>query len=301
VKLRAPSLDDLPALAAFFRVLEQYGVGGASESDLRDWLTSPMFDPAQDFRMAIEDDRIVGWCDVWDQDKSRKRFDLDVRAHPRESGTYGALLDWGVGRARELTTGAPAVARVLVDSQDAVFRTVAEERDFSLFRHAFRMEIDLADEPAAPRWPDGIAVRSFRAGDARSVYDAHCEIFAGDWNFVALEFEDWCKLHVGASEFDPTLWFLAEDGGELAGFSLCRSERRPNTGHIGSLGVRSPWRRRGLGAALLAHSFRELRARGRPKADLGVEADNPTGAVQLYERAGMRPVYRIDTYEKDLE
>jgi mycothiol synthase len=299
LKLLGPSLDDLPALADFFRVLEQYGVGGASESDLRDWLTSPMFDPAQDFRMAIEHDRIVGWCDVWDQDKSRKRFDLDVRAHPREAGTYGALLDWGVGRARELTTGAPAVSRVLVDSQDAVFRTVVEEREFALFGQALRMEIDLAEEPPVPEWPDGISVRSFRPEDARAVYEAVCDVFAGDWNFVALEFADWRRRNLDAFDFDPSLWFVVEEGTELAGFALCGSEPQSETGHVGSLGVRSSWRRRGLGRALLLHSLRELRARGRLKAGLGVEADN-AGAVQLYERAGMRAVHRIDTYELKL-
>ena len=69
------------------------------------------------------------------------------------------------------------------------------------------------------------------------------------------------------------------------------------TGHVNILGVRPGWRRRGLGRALLLHSFRELRDRGRLKADLGVDAENTTGAVRLYERAGMCVAHRMDTYE----
>jgi ribosomal protein S18 acetylase RimI-like enzyme len=117
---------------------------------------------------------------------------------------------------------------------------------------------------------------------------------------VPSAFDDWEQSLVRSSAFDPTLWFIAEDAGDIAGLSLCRSERRPGVGHVGILGVRPRWRRRGLGLALLRHSFRELRARGRAKADLGVDGENTTGAVRLYERAGMRVVRRTDSYEKEL-
>ena len=66
------------------------------------------------------------------------------------------------------------------------------------------------------------------------------------------------------------------------------------------LGVRRPWRRRGLGTALLRHSFRELRARGCERARLMVDGENLTGAVQLYERAGMRILWRADVWRKEL-
>ena len=50
--------------------------------------------------------------------------------------------------------------------------------------------------------------------------------------------------------------------------------------------VRRPWRKRGLARALLAESFRALRERGIHDACLGVNADNPSGAVALYESVG---------------
>jgi ribosomal protein S18 acetylase RimI-like enzyme len=68
---------------------------------------------------------------------------------------------------------------------------------------------------------------------------------------------------------------------------------------VSVLGVRRPWRRRGLGRALLLHSFRALRERGKPRVGLGVDGSNPTGAVQLYEAAGMRVVRRFDHWEKE--
>ncbi len=299
MNLRSPTLDDLLALTGFFRSLEQYGTSGVTACELRKWLESPIFDPAMDFRIALEggSGRIAGWCDVWDENKAHNRLFLDVRAHPREPATYRALLDWGTERAATLAGGGHAVVRAWGDSRDEAFAAEVGRRGFELIRHFFRMEVDLTKEPPAPDWPEGISVRTYRSDDTRAVYKANADAFADHWDFVPLAFEMWEEMFLRSAEFDPKLWFIAEDAGEIAGISLCRSERRPETGHVNILGVRPGWRRRGLGRALLLHSFRELRDRGRLKADLGVDAENTTGAVQLYERAGMCVAHRMDSYE----
>ena len=298
IELRPPTLGDVPEITAFFRELEAAGGAGATSGEIHDWLTSPTFDVESDFRLAFDDDRLVGWCDVWDQNRAHERFFLDVRAQPDEA-VYGTLLDWGIERARA-QAGSNAVCRAWGNATDEVFADAVQERSFRLIRHFFRMETDLAEPPENPAWPGGVAVRTFRVGEDHAVYNAILGAFADHWDFVPTVFEEWRHLTVGSTEFDPSLWFLATEGDEIAGFSLCRSERRPGVGHVGILGVRPPWRKRGLGLALLLHSFHELRARGRPKADLGVDADSTTGAVRLYERAGMSVVRRSDAYEKEL-
>ena len=63
------------------------------------------------------------------------------------------------------------------------------------------------------------------------------------------------------------------------------------------LAVRRPWRRRGLGEALLREAFVALGAAGKRRAGLGVDAENTTGAVALYKRVGMHVVRRSDTWE----
>ena len=60
------------------------------------------------------------------------------------------------------------------------------------------------------------------------------------------------------------------------------------------------WRRRGVGLALLRHTFREFHLRGDTHVGLGVDAENPTGATRLYERAGMRVINELVLYEKEL-
>lgn len=299
ITLRPPTLDDSPQITTFFAELEAAGGAGATSGEIQDWLTSPTFDVEADFRLAFDEGRLVGWCDVWDQNKAHERFFIDLRAQPDRPDVCATLLDWSIDRAQAMA-GNHAVCRAWGTASDAVFAEAVRERDFRLIRHFFRMEADLSEEPERPVWPEGITVRTYRAGEARAVYDAIDDAFADHWDHVPTAFDEWKHFTVGSTMFDPSLWFLADADSEIAGFSLCLSERRPETGHVASLGVRPPWRRRGLGLALLLHSFHELRARGRRKADLGVDAENTTGAVRLYERAGMYVARRSDSYEKAL-
>jgi len=71
-------------------------------------------------------------------------------------------------------------------------------------------------------------------------------------------------------------------------------------GWIATIGVRRPWRKQGLGLALLLHSFGEFYKRGKTTIGLGVDASNPTGATRLYQKAGMRVASEFVTYEKEL-
>jgi mycothiol synthase len=152
----------------------------------------------------------------------------------------------------------------------------------------------------APSWPEGFAPRTFEREDARAVFEADIEAFEDHWDPLDVTFEEWQAYFLGSSDFKPELWFLVEDGEELAGFSLCSKRDGEHAGHVHVLGVRRPWRRRGLGKALLLHSFRELRAHGCEQARLNVDAENLTGALRLYEDAGMHVVHRTARWAKDL-
>jgi ribosomal protein S18 acetylase RimI-like enzyme len=104
--------------------------------------------------------------------------------------------------------------------------------------------------------------------------------------------------------YDPTLYFLAIDvpSGEIAGFNLCRPQSHydADRGWVSAIGVRRPWRKRGLGLALLRHAFNEFYRRGKHKVGLGVDSQNLTGALRLYESAGMHMDQAHDFYEKEL-
>jgi ribosomal protein S18 acetylase RimI-like enzyme len=92
------------------------------------------------------------------------------------------------------------------------------------------------------------------------------------------------------------------DGDEITGFNICQAHSfdDPDKGWVATLGVRRPWRKRGIGLALLRHSFNEFYRRGLRRAGLGVDAQNLTGALRLYESAGMHVEQAFDQYEKEL-
>ncbi len=66
------------------------------------------------------------------------------------------------------------------------------------------------------------------------------------------------------------------------------------------ISVRRPWRRRGLARALLVQSLHAVRQRGMQEAALGVDTQNQTGALNLYESVGFRAVKRWTTYRKPM-
>ncbi len=185
------------------------------------------------------------------------------------------------------------------------------------------MVIDLDGDLPDPEWPEGIRVRTMRAGEEADVLHAVRDSFKDHFGFVELpfeqEYERWMHMIEHDVNYDPSLWFLAVDGDDIAGdhivganiaganiagISLCwlRSHDDPDLGWVGTLGVRRPWRRRGLGLALLQHSFIELHRRGQPRVGLGVDAESLTGATRLYLKAGMHPDprHQFSLYEKEL-
>lgn len=250
--------------------------------------------------MAVESGRIVGYAEAVQLPEDDKLVFADVRAGPQHADASAALLDFVEQRARELAAPGGRL-RIWTADRAEVWRQFLEAHGYEVQRYSLRMVADVQDEPPEPQWPEGISIGT-RSGeeDDRAAYEVQRETFAdqGD-DYVAETFEDW--LHwVKREPFDPGLWFLAFDGDQLAGISLCRSEWAGDDelGWVSVLGVRRSWRRQGLGSALLLHSFRALRARGKTRVGLGVRADNATGAVRLYERVGMRIEGRQVWYEK---
>lgn len=123
------------------------------------------------------------------------------------------------------------------------------------------------------------------------------------WGFAPLTFDEWAPSRIWREDFDPSWWFLAidEQTGEIAGVALgnLRGEAQ-EVGWVRALGVRPPYRKHGLGMALLTHAFGKFYERGFRTVGLGVDTQNVSGATRLYERAGMRPKTRFDRVEKVL-
>ncbi len=292
------------------------GVEKFEVNDIRMEWTLPKVNPGTDMHLVFAPDgELVGYCEAWDMLEQHVRVSVWGRVHPQHKGLgIGSfLLEWAEGRANSAIGLAPEDARVVmrsfVLSQDQAGAQLFADFDYQLIRHSLRMVIDLKDSGAEPEWPEGIKVRSMIKGvDERLIVQAVRDSFQDHWGYVDQPFEDeyrdWMHFIEHDPDFDPSLWFLAMDGEEIAGISLChpKSSDNPEMGWVGTLGVRRAWRRNGLGLALLHHSFREFHQRGKRQVGLGVDAQNLTGALNLYTRAGMQSDlnYQHNVFEKEL-
>ena len=297
--LREPSERDAAAIAAICNAVsrELYGIGDADENEVRSWFALP------DLKAWVleRDGRVVAYADTRrDDDGTRFPIDIRVASEARGSGAAARLVaaaeDWACGRAN-----GGALLRGFVAERDRQTAAELEHAGYRLIRHSFHMQIELLEHVESPSWPEGISVRRYRPErDEQGVYECHQDSFADHWDFHRVPKELWRTFMLRDERFDPDLWWLAEADGELAAVCLnaWHFSGEPGFGWVGVLGVRPAWRRRGLGLALLQNSFADFKERGATKVGLGVDAENTTGAVRLYERAGMRPVRRNDTYEK---
>lgn len=291
---RRPVADDLAA-AARIVAAEETGVRGHSTwgiAETRDWWNAASLDeswiveadgqPVALGMLAHRPERTICWVSV------------DPRYNGR--GLATDLLARGERRAREL--GSPLLSVGMFAENDAAAR-LFERIGFREVRHFFQMRIDLDRPPEQPVWPAGITVSTFRREDARDFKAALDEAFAEEWGHHSMPFEEWKERRVEAPEADHSLWFIARDGDEIAGVLRGEADKHGG-GFVAALGVRRAWRRRGVGLALLRHAFGEFHRRGLPRATLGVDAQNPTDATRLYERAGMRVVKEDVVFEKEL-
>src|SRR5262249_24079259 len=149
------------------------------------------------------------------------------------------------------------------------WRALLEARGYAVVRHSFEMRIALgAEPPQVPSPPDGIALRTAVGVEDSATHAVAEESFAGTWGYTPGSVEVFSHS-LGP---DRELWFLACDGDEIAGVALCRDERSgyPGVAWVDILGVRRPWRRRGIARVLLLHAFDVLHARGRRHVGLNV-------------------------------
>ena len=285
-------------------------------NDVRKEWVSPDFDPAEDIRLVFAPNgEMAGYIEVWTTAKPPVHPWIWGRVHPEYEGLgIGTwLLQWAEQRALQapptISEDLRFAPRVGTYRQAEKPKKLFEDLGYTYMRSGYRMLIEMDEPTPEPVWSEGITLRTYNPEtDAEAVYRAVVESFRDHFGFVEEPFEQGFKrfrhFQLESEDFDPTLLFLATDelSGEIAGINICQAHVHddPQVGWVSTLGVRRPWRKRGIGLALLRHSFNEFYRRGKRKVGLGVDAQNLTGALRLYENAGMHVHQVFDQYEKEL-
>ena len=268
------------------------------------------YDPRRDLLLALVDGAIAGASETHVRSHElgpEHHVEGWVRPAFRRRGLGRALLHWAEARALEVAlvdgrTGERSLSSWPDEAQDGAVALYGSE-GYAIVRYGFILLRDLADPIAEPPLPDGLEVRPVDPADHRRIWDADVEAFLDHWNAgerTEADFEGF----FASPELDTGLWRVAWDGDEVAGSVMNTIYPAENEilgqrrGWLDHVSVRRPWRRRGLASALIADSLRVLRDVGMTHAALGVDAENLSGALRVYEAIGFRRARTGVSYRK---
>jgi ribosomal protein S18 acetylase RimI-like enzyme len=307
--------EDVPAVHATLLAVDQ--ADGDDEAgtlaDMQTQFDDPWSVPETDTLLALTgDEQVAAWARTFmnpdPEEEVRVFFWAAVHPAHRGRGLEDAVLTWaearGIQRAHSTGNGLPRVLRSFIPARHSDRIARLEQRGFAPVRHFNRMRRDLHRPiPDAPL-PDGLTLRHYDPDLSSSMRDALNEAFRDHWSFEPITENDWQQFFLERSSFRPDLTFAAMDGDEVVGVSFNTVSPEENAregveqGWIAELAVRRPWRKRGIASALLCESMRVFKAEGLDYATLGVDTQNPTGALGLYQRLGFEPVRRFIAFDK---
>ena len=268
---------------------------------LTSWFEHPTetFDARRDAVIGELDGRPVAagaleWVDTRDGLHREYRFWGAVEPDLRGQGIGSALLARHERRARELAAEQRPSRQPVLGTFVPVGRpaeALMRAAGYEAARWFFEMVRPTLGEIQLTPMPDGLELRPVTPAQHPAVWRANREAFRDHWGGSDESPEAMDRL-LADPDTDPSLWVIAWDGDEVAGgiwndiYPEENADLGIRRGWLGSVFTRRPWRGRGLARGLIGRSLELLRERGMTSAALGVDADNPTGALGLYEAAG---------------
>jgi mycothiol synthase len=298
---RPATWDDLDAVAALVHACDLADAGvvvTVREHIEEDWRTARDGLEPHVLLAHARDGSLVGLAQVFGLNPEQS-VDAWVRVHPehRNRGLGTSLAAWAEERAAGLVpVGASSKLYNSLPVEDEAGDRLLVDRGFAPVRVFWHMERVFDDDPEPPEVPPGCELRPYaHPADAETVHDVLEDAFADHWGYEPYPHD---LAMEQLSRRDPGLIWVATCDDAAAGALIARTLE--DTGWIDDLGVRRPWRGRGIARALLRQAFGELARRGIGSVALNVDSENTTGATRLYESVGMRARRAWRVYEKPL-
>jgi len=284
-----------------------------TEADLREFLADPSLDFPQGSVAVYDGATMAGYGVLMPRGAANPVHDMrslgGVDPGYRRRGIGGRLLDWAESAAvvlhRKRFAGRPLSLSLSCRDDDAPANALFSRRRYEPVRWFHAMIRDLSAEVAPSPPPAGVEILPLtpeRSADALLVRN---EAFQDHWGSTETSAESW-EHHLASHTFRPGFSFVGYDHGEPAGVIISHEYAgvAETTGvrdlYIAIVGTRRAARKRGLATSLLARVLADGQAAGFGTASLGVDADSPTGAVGVYERAGFAVDHTSVTQSKPL-
>lgn len=239
------------------------------------------------------------------------RVFIEAETHPahRGKGIGTALLDWALDRARAvheaLFPDVPGEIHTFGGIDNDAKRELLAGAAFTPQRWFATMERDLSTPVAPWTLPDGLELLGYADAESEAVRDAHNDAFRDHWGYAPRTAEEW-RVHVDETKsFRPATSRVAIDpseSNEVVGYVITYEYEADTqaTGvresYVGTVGVRRPWRKRGLASALLGSVLAAAQQAVYERAALDVDSESPTGAFRVYERLGFAVTKRSVAY-----
>lgn len=295
---RPAALDDLPSIDALYRRSEiALGVLPEGRTDYLRWRwQQPYVDVSRDTRVCHRDGEMVGFAGTHREEGVGPLFAMG-RVDPAEVGRgLGSwILHWfdaaAAGRgAGTIRTGCPV--------EDGDGQRLFRAHGYARVRSAFDMGVDLTGNEQAPEPPAGVTLRRFRPGEERTLWRVATESFRDHWDHEQDQAFETFLAEWFTDEEDASRIVLAETEGQVVGeLSWIGTQEGA---YVGSVGVLPGFRRRGIAGALLGTALSEAAAQGFRHLSLSVDGQSPTGAVGVYERAGLTVARTVEVFIKEL-
>ncbi|MFI1470188.1 GNAT family N-acetyltransferase [Streptomyces wuyuanensis] len=305
ITVRPATLDDADAVCALLNEIDLLEIGRADTSltEVEADLKHPEVDLERDSWLLFDGDRMVGYGLLWD-DSGHERIDMDQYTLPDQQRSARHLFDLMEARAVEraaLNGASRAVVHMHLNTDPTTDVAALRGRGWRPVRRYNVLTRPLsttADPVPAP--PHGVTLRA--CADEEDRRRAHALLqasFADHFDFQPRTYEQWLDDIDGDRADWSLVWIAHVDGiGDAA--AMRTHDNRASSGWIGNLGVLREARGRGLGGHLLRHAFGHYAGLGRDRIGLGVDTDNSSGALALYEGHGMTLDFAVDTWELTL-
>lgn len=306
---------DLQAIADLINVCEAVDKldEWTSVAELRVEFDTPSVDKVRDLRLWEDaDGRLIGFGQLWIPEKGEVIDGwLWFRVHPlaRGDNLEKQIINWGEARMREVEQerGVPVKLRANARDRQVEQITLLESCGFTADRYFFNMKRSLAEPLPEPKFPAGFTLRQLRGEqDVEAWVEMFNQSFIDHWNHHDLTVEKrnyWLK----DPNYKPELDLIAiGPDGSFAAFCYCyinsehNKHSKRNEGWVADLGTRRGFRKQGLGRAMLLAGMQQLQAAGVDTASLGVDAENPSGALRLYESVGFCKAHTRIFYVKNV-
>ena len=306
---------DLEAIAHLINTCEAVDRtdSGTSVSELRQSFDDPSVDKARNIYLWEDaENQLVALGRLWmpPADQVIDGF-LGFRVHPTARGKdlEKQIIAWGEGRMREIQQERGVLMKLRSSSRADQFERIAllERSGFRAERYFFTMERSLSQPIPEPQLPEGFLLRQVQGEqDIQAWVEMYNQAFIDHWNHRELTVER-MRHELKNPYYKPELDLIATaTDGTFASLCHCRinpEDNKRNGRHEGliiSLGTRRGFRHRGLGRAMLLAGMQRLQTAGVEIAKLGVDVENPTGALRLYESVGFQKAYTHISYVKEV-